>query len=179
MRLFLLLMLVTSVSHATEMLPGSASPDGKAQIAAEAVNDETRYRVADATGEFLQRGTFPSDYWRAEQCLGASVFWRRDSAYFVIQESMSGIHESFVVARRTSRGYVDMKFDRNTIMKVSKLSWHHGAVWFGGWLPGDRMAVTMAGDLDALKGDFKCDFVLDLRHDFRVVSCKVTVTDSE
>lgn len=169
---YLVLLLLVSAAHAAEIVSGSISPDGKWQIVAEAGDDNARYRVANRTMDIL-RGAFPSDYWRPEQCLHSRVVWRPDSDYFVIEEAFSGIHQNFVVAHRTAHGFTTMSFDRGTVMKSTKLSWHHGVVRFDRWLPNDRLAVTIYGDLDISRADFECSFVLDLKDSLKIISHQI------
>ena len=66
-----------------------------------------------------------------------------------------------------------MLFDRVNVMDITKLSWHHGEERFDRWLPNDRLAVTIFGDLDVSRKDFECSFILDLKDDLKVLSYRV------
>jgi hypothetical protein len=173
MRFLLSLLLISlSATRAADVVPDSVSPDGKWQIVVETTGEQARYRVAKPDGQLLD-GSFQSDYWKIANCLVSRVVWRKDSAYFVIEEGASGIHQAFIVAHQTAEGYEDLPFDRNTVMECTQLSWHHGAVRFDGWLPNDCMAVTVSGDLDGSRAPFECRFVLDLKHGFKVLSHRI------
>ena len=170
---YLLIFLMISGAGAAEIVPNSFSSDHQLQIAVELKEEfQPRYRVTSRNMHFL-RGSFPSDYWTVDACLGSRVCWRPDGEYFVIEETSSGIHQEFVVARKTLHGYSAMPFDRNDIMISSKLHWHHGFVRFDKWLPKDRLEITICGDLDGSREDFECRFVLDLKRNFRVLSCDI------
>ena len=116
---------------------------------------------------------FPSDYTHLDQCLGSRVIWRRDSAFLAIEEPSSGIHQEFTVARRMATGYAALPFERSILMDNTKLSWHHGGVRFDRWLPRNRLAVTVYGDLDGSRADFECRFVLSLKDPLKVLSYRV------
>lgn len=172
MRYLIALLFLVSAAAAADAVRKSTSPDGKWRVLVEPSGEKAHYRVADSSMQ-LSRVTFPSDYWHVKDCLGSRIVWREDSNYFVIEEAVSGIHQAFVVAHKTLDGFEELPFDRNKVMDSTKLSWHHGAVRFDGWLPNNRLAVTVYGDLDGSRADFECSFVLDLEHGLQVLSHRV------
>ena len=169
---FLLVLLLISAAQSALIVPGSLSPDKKWKILVKMDSTEGGYQVATRDLQFMP-GAFASDYWHIESCLDSRVYWRPDSAYFVIQESSSGIHEEFDVVHQTADGYKALPFDRFKLMESTKLHPHHGAVQFDRWLPHNRMAVTVYGDLEDGQADFECRFVVDLKQSFKVLSYHV------
>ncbi len=169
---YLFLLLLISTAQAAETVPDSRSPDGKWQIVTESDDGEGCYHVATRDSQSVG-DSFPSDYSHLDQRLGSRVIWRRDSAFFVIEEPSSGIHQEFTIAQKTATGYSALPFDRFALMDSTKQNWHHAGVRFDRWLPRNRLAVTIYGDLHASRGDFECRFVLDLKDHFKVLSSHV------
>lgn len=165
------LLFIVQEVRGLEPVPDSWSPDGRRRIAVEMNGEQPQYRVV-TRGHSRLPGSFESDYWQVDQCLASTVRWRRDGAYFVIEEPSTRFHQGFAIGRRTARGYQALPFDRQTVMRDSKLSWHLASVSFQRWLPGDRVQIEISGDLDEGR-EFACQFILDLKHPLRVLSCDV------
>jgi hypothetical protein len=148
------------------------------------------YRVVE-DGEAV--GIFPCSYqpeegneeWSAEQARAASWHWHGDGKFLAVEEANHRHIGTVILARRFRGVFQPILLVTSDLMTRSGENWERGRLFFGEWLPDDRVRIVLSGRTGQPPGPYEYsqyECVIDLRSVAKIESCKKidsTPDDSE